>query len=220
MKVFVACESSGVVRRAFEARGHEAWSCDLVEAEDGAARHIQADAIETAGAGGWDLMVAHPPCTYLASSGLHWTARGHRDPRLTDEAIAFVLALMAAPIPRIAIENPVGCIGTRIRPADQYVQPWQYGDDASKTTGLWLEGLPLLVPTGPRITPRLVDGRPRWANQTDSGQNCLAPSEDRWRQRSTTYPGIAAAMADQWGDPSSSLFGAALAAAETLEARP
>jgi hypothetical protein len=111
---------------------------------------------------------------------------------------------MAAPIPRIAIENPIGCIGTRIRPADQIIQPYEYGDDASKATCLWLKGLSLLRPTA-RVAGRIVDGKERWANQTDSGQNRLAPSADRWKLRSTTYPGIAAAMADQWGEPDAAL---------------
>jgi hypothetical protein len=144
------------------------------------------------------MMIAHPPCTYLNSAGMHWTTRGLRDPRLTVDALAFVRALMDAPIPKIAIENPVGCISTRIRPASQYIQPWQFGHDASKKTGLWLSGLPSLTPTA-TVAPRMVDGKPRWANQTDSGQNRLAPSADRWALRSATYSGIARAMAEQWG---------------------
>jgi hypothetical protein len=145
------------------------------------------------------MMIAHPPCTYLNSAGMHWTTRGLRDPQLTVDALAFVRALMDAPIPKIAIENPVGVISTRIRPASQYVQPWQFGHDASKKTGLWLSGLPPLVLTGPIIAPRIVNGKKRWANQTDSGQNRLAPSADRWALRSATYSGIARAMAEQWG---------------------
>lgn len=172
------------------------------------------------------MMIAHPPCTYLASSGLHWNHRTPGRAEKTEAGLALVRDLMAAPIERIAIENPVGCIGTRIRKADQIIQPYQFGDDASKATCLWLKGLSPLRPTG-YAQPRLVckgcgNTRPaleafghgcgacgaeaglfvpRWANQTDSGQNRLAPSADRWKLRSTTYPGIAAAMARQWGDP-------------------
>ena len=193
MKVLVACESSGTVRDAFRALGHNAMSCDLLPADGphycGDVRDVLAD--------GWDLMVAHPPCTYLAASGMHWTTRGLRDMRLTEAALVFVQLLMDAPIARIAIENPVGVISTRLRRPDQIIQPHQFGDDASKRTCLWLKGLPALVPTR-YVEPRMVDGRPRWANQTDSGQNRLPPSADRWRIRSVTYPGIAQAMAEQW----------------------
>lgn len=147
---------------------------------------------------GWDLMIAHPPCTYLCSSGLHWNKRRPERALLTEESLDFVRLLMNAPIPRIAIENPIGCIGTRIRKADQTIHPHQFGHDASKATCLWLKGLPLLVPTA-HVAPRLVDGKKRWANQTDSGQNSLPPSDDRWKIRSATYAGIAEAMATQWG---------------------
>ena len=196
MRVLVACESSGVVRDAFAALGHSATSCDLLPASGS---HYQGDALDIIGRG-WDLMIAHPPCTYLSASGMHWTTRGLRDPQLTEAALDFVRDLMAAPIPRIAIENPVGAISTRIRKPDQYIQPHQFGADASKRTGLWLKGLPLLSPTE-HIAPRIVNGRERWANQTDSGQNKLPPSADRWRERSKTYAGIAAAMAAQWTEP-------------------
>ena len=150
----------------------------------------------------WDLLIAHPPCTYLCSSGLHWNGRQPGREARTQAALDFVRLLMDAPVPRIAIENPVGRIGTAIRKADQYVQPYQFGDDASKRTGLWLKGLPLLdVPRSEQwIAPRFVNDRPRWSNQTDSGQNRLGPSPDRWRKRSQTYPGIARAMAEQWGE--------------------
>jgi hypothetical protein len=143
-------------------------------------------------------MVAHPPCTYLSRSGIHWTTRGLRHPQLTEDALAFVRLLMEAPIPRIAIENPIGVVSTRIRKPDQVIQPWQFGHDASKATCLWLKGLPLLNHTQ-IIGPRIVDGRRRWGNQTDAGQNRLAPSRDRWKIRSATYTGIATAMAEQWG---------------------
>lgn len=199
MRVLVACESSGVVREAFRAKGHDAWSCDLLPAEDGSPHHIERDALVAAYEGDWDLMVAHPPCTYLCSSGLHWNKRIEGREVLTEGALGFVRMLMGAPIPRIAIENPVGRIGTAIRPADQYIQPYDFGEDASKRTGLWLKGLPKLVPTQ-RVAGRMVGGKERWSNQTDSGQNRLGPSEDRWQQRSKTYAGIARAMAEQWSE--------------------
>lgn len=197
MRVLIACEYSGAVRDAFRARGHDAMSCDLLPTDvDGP--HYQGDVFDVIG-NGWDLMIAHPPCTYLCSSGLHWNGRVEGRAAKTEDALAFVRALLDAPIPRIAIENPVGCIGTRIRKADQTIQPHQFGDDASKATCLWLKGLPLLTPTD-RVPGRMVNGKARWANQTDSGQNRLAPSADRWKLRSATFPGIAAAMADQWGN--------------------
>lgn len=143
-------------------------------------------------------MIAHPPCTYLSVSGMHWTKRGLRDPQLTEDALAFVRLLLDAPISRIAIENPVSVISSRIRKPDQIVQPWQFGHDASKTTCLWLKGLPTLTPTK-MVEPRVINGRKRWGNQTDSGQNRLGPSPDRWKIRSATFQGIAQAMAQQWG---------------------
>lgn len=196
MRVLVACEYSGRVRDAFLALGHDAWSCDLLPT-DSPGPHIQGDVLEVIG-GGWDLMIAHPPCTYLAVSGMHWTRRGLRDPKLTEDALTFVQALMEAPIERIALENPVSVISSRMRKPDQIIQPWMFGDDASKKTCLWLKGLPKLVPTD-IVEPRIVDGRKRWGNQTGSGQNKLGPSPDRWKIRSATYPGIAQAMAEQWG---------------------
>lgn len=142
----------------------------------------------------WDLLIAHPPCTYLASSGLHWNRRRPERAALTEEAVAFVMTLANAPVPCIAIENPIGALSSRWRKPDQIVQPWQFGHDASKATCLWLKGLPALVPTDV-----LPGGRAaRRANQTASGQNRLPPSPDRWKKRSVTYPGIAAAMAAQW----------------------
>lgn len=195
LSILVACESSGAVRDALTALGHTAMSCDLLPSET-PGWHYKGDVREVL-KDSWDLMIAHPPCTYLSSSGMHWTTRGLRDPKLTEDALDFVRLLLDAPIPKIAIENPVGVISTRIRPADQYVQPYQFGDDASKKTGLWLKGLPILVPTK-LIPPRLINGKSRWGNQTDSGQNKLGPSDDRWKERSKTYPGLAAAMALQW----------------------
>lgn len=201
MKVLIACEFSGTVRRAFRERGDDAWSCDLLPADDASEYHIQGDAIEAATRiHGWDLMIGHPPCTYLSVSGMHWTARGLRDPQLTEDALDFVCRLMNAPIPRIAVENPVSIISSRIRKPNQIVQPWMFGDDASKATCLWLKNLRPLVPTQ-IVEPRIINGKKRWGNQTDSGQNKLAPSADRWKIRSKTYNGIAKAMADQWGTP-------------------
>ena len=197
MKVLVACEYSGRVRDAFIARGHEAMSCDIIPTDvDGP--HYQGDVRDILN-DGWDLMIAHPPCTYLSVSGMHWTTRGLRDPQLTEDALAFVQLLMDAPIQRIAIENPISVISSRIRKPDQIIQPWQFGHDASKATCLWLHRLSKLIPTH-EIAPRIVNGRKRWGNQTDSGQNRLGPSDDRWKIRSETFTGIAAAMAEQWSE--------------------
>ena len=214
----IACEYSGRVRDAFLRAGHDAMSCDLLPT-DAPGPHYRGDVRDVLG-DGWDLVVAHPPCTYLSVSGMHWTKRGLRDPRLTEDALDFVRLLIDAPAPRVAVENPVSVISSRIRPPDQIVQPWMFGHDASKATCLWLRGLPKLVPTEV-VEPRLVccgvelppgvgkrgcancngdkEARPRWGNQTASGQNRLGPSPDRWKIRSETYPGIAAAMASQWG---------------------
>ena len=145
----------------------------------------------------WDLMIAHPPCTYLSVSGIHWNDRG-RGWDETEKALEFFRLLLNAPIPKIAIENPVGIVSTRIRKPDQTIQPYQFGADASKATCLWLKDLPQLTPTA-YVAPRMIDGKRRWANQTNGGQNKLAPSPDRWKERSRTYPGIAKAMASQWG---------------------
>ncbi len=196
MRVLVACEYSGTVRDAFRARGHDAVSCDLLPS-DVPGPHYQGP-VQNIISDRWDLMIAHPPCTYLSVSGMHWTTRGLRDPQLTEDALEFVRMLMDAPMPRIAVENPVSVISTRIRKPDQIITPSQFGHDASKKTCLWLKGLPLLRPTQ-LVEPRIIGGRKRWGNQTDSGQNRLSPSPDRWKVRSATYPGIAAAMADQWG---------------------
>jgi hypothetical protein len=196
MRVLIACEYSGTVRDAFIAAGHDAMSCDLLPT-DKPGPHYQGDIFDVIG-DGWDLMIAHPPCTYLCSSGLHWNKRRPERAAQTEAALAFVAALLAAPIDRIALENPIGCIGSRIRKADQTVQPWQFGHDASKATCLWLKNLVPLMPTQ-TVAPRLIDGRKRWGNQTDSGQNKLPPSADRWKIRSETYQGIADAMAAQWG---------------------
>ena len=197
MKVLVACEYSGTVRDAFIRAGHYALSCDLLPTDSLIGDHYQGNVLDILDHG-WDLMIAHPPCTYLCSSGLHWNKRRPERAQQTEEALDFVRLLMDAPIPKIAIENPIGCISSRIRKPDQTIQPYQFGDDASKSTCLWLKGLPLLRPTQ-FVEPRIVNGKPRWANQTDSGQNRLPPSADRWKIRSETYVGIANAMAAQWG---------------------
>jgi site-specific DNA-cytosine methylase len=170
-------------------------SCDLLPSEQPGPHH-QGDVRELLGQE-WDLLIAHPPCTYLSVSGMHWTTRGLRDPKLTEDALDFVRLFMNAPIERIAIENPVSVISSRIRKPDQIIQPYQFGHDASKKTCLWLKGLPLLKPTQ-MVEPRIVNGKQRWGNQTDSGQNKLPPSKDRWKLRSKTYEGIADAMAAQW----------------------
>lgn len=202
MRVLIACEYSGVSRKAFEALGHDVWSADFESAEDGAFNHYQGDVFDLIGKQHFDLMIAHPPCTYLSVSGLHWNKRGRMvdgRPRaeLTEEALLFVKRLMGAPIEKICIENPVSCISSRIRKPDQIIQPWWFGDDASKATCLWLKNLPLLKKTNV-IRGRVINGKERWANQTDSGQNKLAPSPVRWKDRSRTYNGMAAAWAKQW----------------------
>ena len=200
LRVLVACEFRGVVRDAFRNAGHDATSCDLLPCTV-PGPHIVGDVLQLLTPGRWDLMIAHPPCTYLASSGLHWNDRVPGRRYKTAAALDFVRALLAAPIPRIALENPAGAISKHIRRASQYVQPWMFGDDASKLTGLWLVGLPRLVPTR-ILEPRAYqkNGRPRWSNQTATGQNKLGPSRDRWARRSVIYPGMAAAFASQWGE--------------------
>lgn len=196
MKVLIACEYSGIVRDCFASLGHDAMSCDLLPTEK-PGNHHQGNVLDIISLG-WDLMIAHPPCTYLSVSGMHWTTRGLRDPQLTEDALDFVRQLLNAPIERIALENPVSIISTRIRQPDQIVQPYEYGHDASKKTCLWLKNLPPLKPTD-YIQPRIIEGKKRWSNQTNTGQNRLSPSPDRWKHRSATYSGIASAMAEQWG---------------------
>lgn len=199
MNVLVACEWSGTVARAFKQRGHNAWSCDmeLSDYED----HIVGNVLEVAHDPYmvWDLMIGFPPCTYLCSSGLHWNVGNPERQRKTEEAFEFFMELWDAPIERVCLENPVGCISSKFRPPDQYIHPHQFGHDASKKTGLWLRGLPKLSPTQ-SVPPRWVDGKPRWGNQTDSGQNRLGPSEARARIRGKTFEGIAEAMAEQWSN--------------------
>ena len=198
MRVLIACEFSGIVRDEFLKQGHDAWSCDLLRTESSNGPHYVGDVAKYLDEG-WDLMIAHPPCTYLCSSGLHWNKRVEGRAEKTEEALAFVELLLNAPIKKIALENPVGCIGTRIRKADQYIQPYEFGHDASKTTGLWLKNLPLLKPTRMIPPSRVIDGKPRWANQTPAGQDKRGPSPTRGKDRAVTFMGIAQAMADQWG---------------------
>ena len=192
MRVLVACEYSGAVRDAFAAKGADAWSCDLLPSKK-PGQHHQGDVRDLLDKP-WDLMVAHPPCTYLCSSGLHWNKRVAGRDQKTEEALEFVKLLLDAPIAKIALENPIGCISTRIRPPDQIIQPWQFGHPESKATCLWLKGLPKLAAT--QILEKPANGR--WNNQTPSGQNKLGPSKERWAIRSETYAGIALAMANQW----------------------
>lgn len=198
MRVLVACEYSGRVRDAFAALGWDAWSCDLLPT-DSPGQHHQGDVRDLLRQS-WNMLIAFPPCTYLCSSGMHWTVRGLRDPRLTENALDFVRLLLQADIPHIALENPVGAISTRIRKPDCVIHPWQFGHPESKTTCLWLKNLPPLQPT--LICQKPANGY--WENQTPSGQNKLGPSPTRWKDRSKTYPGIASAMAAQWSAYASS----------------
>lgn len=183
MKVLVACEYSGKVREAFRKLGHDAWSCDLIPSDDNSPYHIQGDVLDIL-KDGWDLMIAHPPCTDLAVSGARWFKHKVKEQK---EGLEFVRLLLNAPIDYIALENPVSVISSYIRPADQIIQPWQFGHGETKATCLWLKNLPMLTPTN------IVEGREAriWK---------LPPSEDRWKLRSETFQGIADAMADQWGD--------------------
>lgn len=185
MNVLVACEYSATVRDAFRARGHNAYSADLLPTEGDPRWHIQGDALAAARERPWDLMVAHPPCTHLAVSGSRW----FKDKQAEQiEALAFVKALMDAPILMIAIENPISIISSRIRKPDQIIQPWQFGHGETKATCLWLKNLRKLTPTN------VVAGR-------EARVHRMAPGPDRWKERSRTFSGIAEAMADQWGVP-------------------
>lgn len=183
MRVLIACEYSGAVRDAFAARGHDAVSCDLLPSET-PGKHHQGDVRELLG-DGWDLMIAHPPCTHLAVSGARHFWRKAAEQA---EALDFVRTLLDAPIPRIALENPVSIISTKIRKPDQVIQPWQFGHGETKATCLWLKGLPPLIPTD------VVSGR-------EARVHMMPPGPSRWKERSRTYAGIAAAMAAQWGCP-------------------
>ena len=183
MKVLVACEYSGVVRDAFNRAGHYAMSCDLLPTESlNSGDHYQGSVLDVLDHG-WDLMIAHPPCTHLAVSGARWFKDKQAE---QSEALDFVRALLDAPIPRIALENPISIISSRIRKPDQIIQPWQFGHGETKATCLWLKNLPLLVPTD------IVEGR-------EARVHRMPPGPDRWKERSRTFAGIAAAMAAQWG---------------------
>lgn len=184
MKVLVACEYSGKVREAFRKLGHDAWSCDLLPSDDSSPYHIQGDVLEILN-DGWDMMIAHPPCTHLAVSGARWFKDKVAEQA---EALEFVQQLLNAPIDKIALENPISVISSRIRKPDQIIQPWQFGHGETKATCLWLKNLPKLQPT------KIVAGREGkvWK---------MPPSKDRWKLRSETYQGIADAMAEQWGWP-------------------
>jgi site-specific DNA-cytosine methylase len=181
VRILIACEYSGTVRDEFIAAGHDAISCDLLPTEV-PGPHYQGDVTDILG-DGWDMMIAHPPCTHLAVSGARWFKDKVEQQR---EALDFVRMLMNAPIPRIAIENPVSIISSRIRKPDQVIQPWMFGHGETKATCLWLKGLPKLTPTN------IVEGR-------EARIHKMPPSPDRWKERSRTYAGIAAAMAQQWG---------------------
>lgn len=222
-KILIGYSACPLTRAAFEKHGHDVWTCDLLPARDNSPKHYQCDVWDILGMD-WDMAVLHPMCTYLTCSsawafkepdferypgiGYHQrvkpgTLTGKARVAARNDALCNFLALLTLPYP-VAIENPAtSFINNAIRRPDQVIHPHQFGDDASKGTGLWLTGgLPLLRHTK-HIAPRYVQGHgralPRWANQTDSGQNNLSPSDDRWLQRSATYPGIAAAMGDQWG---------------------
>ena len=182
MKILIACEYSGTVREAFSKLGHDAWSCDILETEI-PGNHLQCDVREVLG-DGWDMMIAHPPCTHLAVSGARW----FKDKKVEQaEALEFVRLLLNAPIEKIALENPISIISSHIRKPDQIIQPWQYGHGETKATCLWLQNLPKLQPTN------IVEGREQriWK---------MPPGENRWKERSRTFEGIAQAMANQWGN--------------------
>lgn len=212
-RVIIGYSACGETRRAFQAAGCIAYTCGLLPARDGEQRwHIQGDVWHTLRAQRWDFAVLHPMCTYLTVSAAWAYGDGPYHQRVKpgtlvgaarraarDEALANFKALLELPFP-VAVENPAtSFVNKAIRPPDQIIHPYQFGDDASKATGLWLtHGAPHLTPTS-HVPPRMVAGRPRWANQTDSGQNRLSPSEDRWLERSKTYPGIALALGTQYG---------------------
>ena len=181
MKVLVACEFSGIVRDAFHTLGHDAISCDLLPS-DSEGPHYQGDVRDIID-DGWDIMIAHPPCTHLAVSGARWFKNKQGEQQ---EALAFVSFLLSSPVPRICLENPISIISSRIRKPDQIIQPWEFGHGETKATCLWLKGLPLLQPTD------IVEGRVARVHKEP-------PSPDRWKKRSLTYKGIAQAMAEQWG---------------------
>jgi len=203
MRVLVACEESQRVCIAFRERGHEAYSCDVLDCSGGHPEwHIKDDVLRHLD--GWDLIIAHPPCTYLTTTGNKWFKPEYRDRfpnrvKQRDDAICFFMALVNAPCPRIAVENPVGIMSSVYRKPNQYIQPFWFGDAERKRTGLWLKNLPLLVPTD-MVEPKIYycssgATEPNWHMDT-----MKLPKEERSRARSKTFPGIAKAMAEQWGD--------------------
>jgi site-specific DNA-cytosine methylase len=192
VRVLIACEYSGRVREAFRRRGHDAWSCDFLESEDGSPHHIQGDVLNLLG-DKWDLMIAHPPCTDLAVSGARHFAEKIADGR-QQRALDFVQVLIDAPIPKIAIENPISVISSKIRKPDQIVQPWMFGHPETKATCLWLKGLPLLSETG-----NVHDFMMTLPRNERHRVHFMPPGPDRWKERSRTYQGLANAMAEQWG---------------------
>lgn len=204
MRVLVACEYSGRVREAFRSRGHEAWSCDILPSEDGSENHLVADAIEVIRSGPplgdfggrWDLIIAHPPCTDLAVSGARHFSEKIADGR-QQRALDFVQAIMDAPCDRIAIENPISVISSKIRKPDQIIQPWMFGHPETKATCLWLKGLPKLVPNedAEHVKAHMETLPVAQRNRVHH----MPPGPDRWKERSRTYQGIADAMAEQWG---------------------
>jgi site-specific DNA-cytosine methylase len=193
MKVLVACEYSGIVREAFALKGHNAWSCDLLPTDQPSDKHIQGDVLEIIN-DKWDLIIAHPPCTHLSVSGAARWAEKVADGR-QQAAIKFVEDIWNANCPFIAVENPVGALSTRSKlgKASQYIQPYEFGHAEQKKTGLWLKGLPKLIPTDVIDVSNLPDNQRQRLHY-------LPPSKDRWKIRSTTFQGIANAMADQWGN--------------------
>ncbi len=218
MNVLIAGETSGKIREAFRKCGHDARSCDLLPAVRGSNYHIQADMFDVIEYGCWDLLIAHPDCTYLTSSA-EWAYAdipmikgkprtikpgvliGAKRRAARESALQTVRDLMNAKINKKVIENPIGQINTQICKPGQYIQPYQFGHDASKKTGLWLYGVPELIipPEETWVAPRIVNGLKRWGNQTDSGQNKLPPTKNRWQIRAETYQGWADAMAESWG---------------------
>jgi site-specific DNA-cytosine methylase len=191
MRVLVACEYSGRVRDAFAKRGHDAWSCDLLPTE-AQGNHYQGDVFEVVNRG-WDLLIAHPPCTDLAVSGARHFAAKKADGR-QDAALDFVRRLLSLKIPKIALENPVSIISSHIRKPDQIIQPWQFGHPEQKATCLWLKGLPLLKPTN-----NVYDLMMTLPARERERVHRMPPGPDRWKERSRTFQGIATAMAEQWG---------------------
>ena len=195
MKVLVACEYSGIVRDAFTSKGHDAWSCDILPTES-PGNHFQGDILEHLDKG-WDLMIAHPPCTHLAVSGARWFAEGRKPWSLQIEALDFVRKLLNAPINKIALENPVSVISTKIRKPNQIIQPFEYGHDVSKKTCLWLKNLPKLKPTK-IVKPDIIE-KNGYKMSRHHWETFKLPSKIRGKVRSKFYTGIANAMADQWG---------------------